>query len=240
MNGGNSSVYSTASDPIIVTSVRVNEPMHLKFEIEAHQELVELYKTAGYESITSTEFIAGDHTWALVIYPTGNKKDNGQDQVSLYVRLVDELPKGKCVYSSFKFFILNYEHEKYKIIQDGRERCFDADHREWGISKAIRLQAFRDKKNGLLVNDCCTFGVEVYVANQIAKTSSLSKLEQKTSKSEKKTTSQSYTWPIYDLSTIVPCASSPNFDLGNRTWWVLLLVSCTLVVLSFGCLFSAA
>ncbi|GAB4838898.1 hypothetical protein Ancab_028433 [Ancistrocladus abbreviatus] len=218
MTGGNSCVYSTASDPIITRSARVSDPMHLKFEIEAYQELVELHKRAGYESITSTEFTATGHTWALVIYPTGNTKDNGQDHVSIYVRLVDKLPEGKCVYSSFKFFIRDYENEKYKIIQDGVERCFDADHCEWGISKAIKLQAFLDEKNGLLVNDCCTFGVEVYVANQIAKTSSLFKLEHKTSRLEKKTASQSYTWPMYDFSTIVPYASSPNFDIGNRTW----------------------
>ncbi|GAB4852779.1 hypothetical protein Ancab_016985 [Ancistrocladus abbreviatus] len=193
----------------IIRAARATEPMHLTFEVQAYQELVELYdKAGGYKSIISTQFSTGHHSWALVIYPKGK---DVHDHISLYVKLLDKIRGGKCVHASFKFFVLNNETEKYITIQDARTRSFNAGHREWGISEAISAKDFFDKSNGLLINDSCTFGVEVYVVDQtLIKTSRLSMMEEQTSRS--------YTWPIYDLSTIRPSLFSPQFKIEDRSW----------------------
>ena len=34
---------------------------------------------------------------------------------------------------------------------------------EWGFAKFLPLDTFNDESNGYLVNDCCVFGVEVFV-----------------------------------------------------------------------------
>ncbi|GAB4858118.1 hypothetical protein Ancab_039348 [Ancistrocladus abbreviatus] len=193
----------------IIRAMRTIQPMHLTFEVQAYQELVELYdQAARYESIISTQFNVGHHSWALVIYPKGK---GVHDHISLYVKLLDKIRDGECVHASFKFFVLNNETEKYITIQDTGTRSFTAGHREWGISEAISAKDFFDKSNGLLVNDSCTFGVEVYVVDQtLIKTLRLSMME--------KQTHRSYTWPIYDLSTIRPSVFSPTFKIEDRAW----------------------
>ncbi|GAB4852785.1 hypothetical protein Ancab_016993 [Ancistrocladus abbreviatus] len=200
---------SSEGDNKIIRAVRATQPMHLTFEVEAYKELVELYERFEYESIISTQFPAGGHSWALVIYPKGK---GVHDHISLYVKLLDKIRGGKCVHASFKFFVLNNETEKYITIQDVRTRSFNAGHREWGISKAISAKDFFDKSKGLLVNDSCTFGVEFYVVDRtLIRNSRLSMME--------KQTYRSYTWPIYDLSTIRPSLFSPQFKIEDRSCW---------------------
>ncbi|GAB4852768.1 hypothetical protein Ancab_016976 [Ancistrocladus abbreviatus] len=193
----------------IIMAMRTTQPMHLTFEVQAYQELVELYDQAvGYESIISTQFNVGHHSWALVIYPKGK---GVRDHISLYVKLLDKIRGGECVHASFKFFVLNNETEKYITIQDARTRSFNAGHREWGIPEAISAKDFFDKSNGLLINDSCTFGVEVYVVDQtLVRTSRLSMMEEQTSRS--------FTWPIYDLSAIRPSLFSHQFKIEDRSW----------------------
>ncbi|GAB4858120.1 hypothetical protein Ancab_039350 [Ancistrocladus abbreviatus] len=169
---------SSEGDNKIIRAVRATQPMHLTFEVEAYKELVELYERFEYESIISTQFYAGGHLWALVIYPKGK---GIRDHISLYVKLFDKIRGDKCVHASFKFFVLNNETEKYITIQDARTRSFNAGHCEWGISKAISAKDFFDKSNGLLVNNSCTFGVEVYVMDRtLIRNSRLSMMEKQT------------------------------------------------------------
>ncbi|GAB4852791.1 hypothetical protein Ancab_016999 [Ancistrocladus abbreviatus] len=96
-------------------------------------------------------------------------------------------------------------------MTNARTRSFNAGRREWGIPEAISAKDFFDKSNGLLINDSCTFGVEVYVVDQtLVRTSRLSMMEEQTSRS--------FTWPIYDLSAIRPSLFSHQFKIEDRSW----------------------
>lgn len=48
---------------------------------------------------------------------------------------------------------------------DGKMRRFSAMKTEWGIEKFLPLDTFNDASNGFLVDDCCVFGVDIFVMN---------------------------------------------------------------------------
>ncbi|MBA0791488.1 hypothetical protein Gohar_016065, partial [Gossypium harknessii] len=49
---------------------------------------------------------------------------------------------------------------------------------EWGIAQLLSLDHFNEASNGYLVDDCCTFGVEVFVIKQTGKLERLSMMKQ--------------------------------------------------------------
>ncbi|GAB4838899.1 hypothetical protein Ancab_039868 [Ancistrocladus abbreviatus] len=196
--------------PAVVRSVRDKEPSDFRFEIESFQALVNSAARTKSDSIESSEFNAGGYSWVIVIYPNGNKKDNGAGHVSVYLRLVNKPTGGSSVDASFMFFILDKARENYVTIHDGKERKFDSGHLEWGISQALPVAAFHDAKNGLLVNDSCTFGAEVYVVKNTATFARLSLVE--------KQTLRTTTWPVYDFSLLRNETYSPIFPIEDRPW----------------------
>ncbi|KAL4378335.1 hypothetical protein GQ457_02G011660 [Hibiscus cannabinus] len=40
---------------------------------------------------------------------------------------------------------------------------------EWGIAELVSLDHFKEASNGYLVDDCCTFGVEIFVIKRTGK-----------------------------------------------------------------------
>uniref|UniRef100_A0A9I9EHU5 MATH domain-containing protein n=1 Tax=Cucumis melo TaxID=3656 RepID=A0A9I9EHU5_CUCME len=63
----------------------------------------------------------------------------------------------------FTFLIYDNLKDKYLTVQDGKIRCFHAMKTEWGFEKLVSLDTFNDASNGLLVDDCCVFGVDIFV-----------------------------------------------------------------------------
>ncbi|GMH16675.1 hypothetical protein Nepgr_018516 [Nepenthes gracilis] len=210
MPNGSSSPYTFDVGNPIIRSVREKEPSHLKFEIESFKTLLDSTTRTGSHKIESSEFNSGGQSWVLEIYPDGNAKDGGSGNISLYLRLVNKPAGGGSVNVSFKFFIFDKVREKYITIQDARERRFDAAHLEWGISQALPIAAFKDEKNGLLINDSCTFGAEVYVISNTATVTRLSLIEKETIRSN--------TWPLYDFSKLRTDTYSPAFGIEERSW----------------------
>ena len=49
------------------------------------------------------------------------------------------------------------------VDADGTIRKFHDMKTEWGFAKNFPLDTFNDVSHGYLVNDCCVFGVEVFV-----------------------------------------------------------------------------
>ncbi|GAB4859486.1 hypothetical protein Ancab_010953 [Ancistrocladus abbreviatus] len=168
-------VYTFEVTNPVMRSIRDQEPSDFIFEIESFLALLKSCATTKRDRIEWPVFTAGDHKWVMVIYPNGNREDNGAGHISLYLRLFD----GYSVNASFKFFILDQERETYVTIHDGKKRKFDAGHLEWGISQALPVAAFNNARNGLLVNGSCTFGAEVYVIKNTATFASLSSLVEK-------------------------------------------------------------
>ncbi|GAB4838893.1 hypothetical protein Ancab_039865 [Ancistrocladus abbreviatus] len=203
-------VYTFEVANPVVRSTRDKEPSDFKFEIESFQALLNSASRTKSDKIESSEFNAGGHSWVIVIYPNGNRRDNGTGHVSLYLKLVNKPTGGNSVNASFKFFIFDKERETYVTIHDGKERKFDAAHFEWGISQALPVSAFNDARNGLLVNDMCTFGAEVYVIKNTVTFARLSLKE--------KQTLRNHTWPVYDFSLLRDKTESPSFPIEDRPW----------------------
>ncbi|GAB4838868.1 hypothetical protein Ancab_028405 [Ancistrocladus abbreviatus] len=194
----------------VVRSIRDKEPSDFIFEIESYQALLNSASRTKSDKIESSEFNAGGYSWVIVIYPNGNRRDNGAGHVSLYLKLVKKPPGRNSVIASFKFFIFDIEREMYVTIHDGKQRKFGAGHLEWGISQALPVSAFNDASNGLLVKDTCTFGAEVYVLKSTATFVLLSFMD--------KLTLRSYIWVVRDFSSLGDKTESPSFHIEDRLW----------------------
>ncbi|KAK9923464.1 hypothetical protein M0R45_031882 [Rubus argutus] len=68
----------------------------------------------------SEEFDVRGYKWKLVLFPTGNKKRNVTDHISLYLELGGQKPIAPkwIVTVDYKFFLLNRQKEKktYLIV----------------------------------------------------------------------------------------------------------------------------
>ncbi|GAB4852769.1 hypothetical protein Ancab_040557 [Ancistrocladus abbreviatus] len=124
--------------------------------------------------------------------------------------MLDRPIGGQFVCTLFKFFIFNKIRETYTIIQDVRERRFDAGHLEWGVVQALSIADFNDPKKGWLVNDSCTLGAAVYVIGGTAATSRLSLT----------TTCSSYhfRWEVHDFSSRTTDVDSSAFGIEGQPW----------------------
>ncbi|XP_024027946.1 uncharacterized protein LOC21412198 [Morus notabilis] len=124
----------------------------------------------------SSEFEAGGYKWNLCIYPTGDKNKDGEGHISIYLEMVEtsSLRAGWEVNAIFNFFVFDQLRDKYVSPQDVTVRRFHCLKTQWGIVKFIDLEAFNDPSNGYLVNDTCSFGVEVFVVKTTTKAESLS------------------------------------------------------------------
>ena len=85
---------------------------------------------------------------------------------------------------------------------------------EWGFDRLMPLKTFIDPSNGYLVNDDCTFGVEIYICkenNARAKGESLQMM--------KDVVSHKHSWKIESFSSLTknPEESMP-FLAGENEW----------------------
>ncbi|XP_022773692.1 probable inactive serine/threonine-protein kinase fnkC [Durio zibethinus] len=149
-------------------------PAHYLFNIESFSLLV----NTGLEKYESHAFEVGGYNWRLSLYPNGNKKSNGFGFISLYLQIegTENLPRTWEVNASFRFFVLDQIRDKYLTIEedDGAIKRFYNMKTEWGNAQLLPLHHFNDASNGYLVDDCCTFGVEIFVIKQTGKLERLS------------------------------------------------------------------
>ncbi|KAM4081732.1 hypothetical protein ACJW30_11G114000 [Castanea mollissima] len=144
-------------------------PAHYLLKIQTYSLLCE----TGVEKYDSGVFEVGGHKWRLSLYSKGNEKMNGTGHLSVYLSIVgtEKSPLGWEVNASFKLFVHDQIRDKFLIIQDveGAIRRFHDIKTEWGFDKFLPLDSFNVISNGYLVNDCCVFGVEVFVHERSAK-----------------------------------------------------------------------
>ncbi|GAB4836866.1 hypothetical protein Ancab_001781 [Ancistrocladus abbreviatus] len=95
-------------------------------------------------------------------------------------------------------------------VGDGKERKFDAGHLKWGIPQALPVADFNDARNGLRVNDSCTFGAEVYVIKNTPTHVLLNLME--------KRTSRFHIWPVGSFSLFRKETYSSTFFIEERPW----------------------
>ncbi|KAL5556061.1 hypothetical protein UlMin_038297 [Ulmus minor] len=148
-------------------------PSHFLLKIVSFSEL----SKASITKYCSSEFQAGGYKWILSIYPTGDKNKDAQDHISIYLELADPTKLGTCwnINSIFNFFIFDQVRDKYvSPHQDAKVKRFHCMKTRWGISKFIDHETFNNPSSGYLVNDSCTFGVEVFIVKKTFKAESIS------------------------------------------------------------------
>ncbi|KAH1128804.1 hypothetical protein J1N35_000182 [Gossypium stocksii] len=99
----------------ITRATRDAPPAHYIFSIESFSLLV----GTGVEKYESHAFDVQNYKWRLSLYPSGNKKSNGEGFISLYLQIEDtqNFPRTWEVNVNFRFFILDQIHDKYLTIE---------------------------------------------------------------------------------------------------------------------------
>ncbi|XP_028769478.1 uncharacterized protein LOC114726928, partial [Neltuma alba] len=122
------------------------------------------------------------YQWTLSIYPTGNKKKDGQDHVSVYLNLVvsssSSFPAGWEVNAIVNLFVYDFLDEEYFSYEDAGTKRFHKLQTQWGIPKFIDLQSFHNPLNGFLSGDACILGAEIFVIKPPSKQECLSIIEE--------------------------------------------------------------
>ncbi|XP_024022016.1 uncharacterized protein LOC112091783 isoform X2 [Morus notabilis] len=165
----------------------------------------------------SSEFEAGGYKWNLCIYPTGDKNKDGEGHISIYLEMLDtsSLHAGWEVNAIFNFFVFDQLRDKYVSPQDVTVRRFHCLKTQWGIVKFIDLESFNDPSNGYLVNDTCSFGVEVFVVKTTTKAESLSMINNPLTRK--------IAWTFPNVSkTKCQCYETEPFVAGDYKWRFLL------------------
>ncbi|XP_038681786.1 uncharacterized protein LOC119982469 isoform X2 [Tripterygium wilfordii] len=153
--------------------------------------------------------------WSLAFYPNGNKDENADGHISLYlvIKETEKLPACWDVNASFKFFVFDHIRDKYLTIEgvDGSSKRFNAIKTEWGFSQLLSLKALKNASNGYRVGDSCMFGAEVFIAKSTFKFERLSMI--------KCSGNNVMTWKIKDFSKLNEIYyDSEGFDFEESKW----------------------
>ncbi|KAL9271725.1 hypothetical protein AKJ16_DCAP08689, partial [Drosera capensis] len=203
-------VYTfNVQDSKIIRIVREAPPAHYLLEIESFASLKDSVSQAPKTFFESTEFERASHKWVLVIYPAGNKDDDGVDHISLYLKLIDKLDHGYSVVATIKFFIYDYIRKTYLIIQGLGEQRYDVMEKQKGIARALPLSDFMSSSNGFINGGRCKLGVEVLVVDATTRTAFCSTLKERTN--------SIYIWKIENFSQIAEGEFSDEFTREGRT-----------------------
>ncbi|GAB4838994.1 hypothetical protein Ancab_028524 [Ancistrocladus abbreviatus] len=196
----------------IIRSIRSGEqpPMHYKLDVKSFLQIRSVL-ACNLKVLESTEFFVGGYRWVVQIYPNGNGNDNGEGYISIYLKLCDKLNYGSFINVIFRALVYDQQRDKYLVIQDLREKRFDATNPIWGMSKALPQAVFNATCNGFLVKDQCTFGAEVFII--YATTPTTAEVSSIHSSSTLK-----YTWRIEKFSELPDDIYSPEFTIEDHTW----------------------
>ncbi|KAI8024627.1 Ubiquitin carboxyl-terminal hydrolase 12 [Camellia lanceoleosa] len=195
----------------ILRSLRDVSPAHYTLKMESFS----LFLNSKIENYESGVFEAGGYKWKLSLYPKGNMKRNVNGHISLYLAIADTktLPLGWEVNVNFKLFVFDHIRDKYLAIQDaeGEIKRFHRMKTEWGFDQLLPLDTFTDPSNGYLLDDCCVFGVEVFVIKYNGKGECASMM--------KDPVKNTFTWNISKFSAIdKDFLFSEEFVVGGHKW----------------------
>ncbi|XP_060970290.1 uncharacterized protein LOC133037300 [Cannabis sativa] len=156
--------------------------LHERDALPSHNLLkVKSFSTLAKSSIEklSNDFEAGGYKWNFCIYPNGDKSKDGEDYISVYLEILETitLPAGWEVNAIFNFFLFDHIRDKYVGTQDASVRRFHCMKKQWGVVKFIDLETFNDPYNGYLVNDTCSFGIEVFIVKTRSKAECLTLID---------------------------------------------------------------
>ncbi|XP_062099862.1 uncharacterized protein LOC133805714 [Humulus lupulus] len=194
--------------------------LHRRNVVPSHFLLkIESFASFSKASVTKyrSEFEAGGYKWEISIFPNGDKKNGGEDHISVFLRLIHtNLPIGWEVHAIFTFFLFDQIRDQYVTCQDNAKVLrFHAMKTKWGITKYIDLKTFNDGSNGYLVNGICSFGAEVFVVKNTIKGDHLSMIEDPIK--------CTHTWKVDAFSNITQDRyESEPFVGGDYIWKIVL------------------
>lgn len=139
-------------------SSRLCPPAHYEAKINPVKELLNL------PVLKFGLFEVGGYNWRLRLEPQGV-------YMSLYL-VIDEPCKIGCneeVLVDYKFFVYDYKRHKYDIFKEkGKElRAFTREKTQWGFSKFLSSDGFKDPQRGYLDHDSCRIGAELLVSKPV-------------------------------------------------------------------------
>ncbi|XP_038682563.1 ubiquitin carboxyl-terminal hydrolase 12-like [Tripterygium wilfordii] len=188
------------------------------FKIESFSLLSE----AGMVRYETGDFEVGGYKWCLALYPNGNKDENADGHVSLYlvIKETEKLPACWDVNASFKFFVFDQIRDKYLTIEgvDGSSKRFNVIKTEWGFSQLLSIESLRNASNGYLVGDSCMFGAEVFISKSSFKLEQLSMI--------KCTRDNVITWKLKDFSKLNEKYYYSEVYYFEESKWYTLLYLC--------------
>ncbi|CAK7338873.1 unnamed protein product [Dovyalis caffra] len=192
-------------------------PAHYTFEIESFSSLLET-KVEKYET---NDFESGGYKWRMVLYPNGKKKEDDNSHISLFLAMTepDDVSLGWEVNVSVTFFLFDRIRDRYLAVQDADriDWRFHKMKMEWGFIKFLSHDTLRDPSKGFLVDDCCIFGVEVFVIKRPGEGESLSFVKEPANGLQ--------TQPIKNFSKLnEPVWFSDVFIVEGIKWYVLIVV----------------
>ncbi|KAM7267186.1 hypothetical protein ACFE04_009352 [Oxalis oulophora] len=199
----------------VIRTERMQSPSHFVWKIESFSKLLD----AGWDKIESGSFEVDGRKWMLTLYPSGDTNHQGHGHISLYLSLLDteELPISWELFVKFQFLVLDQIHDKYLVVQDVNEVCrFQRMRTELGFPQLLSLRDFKNSSNGYLLEDCCVFGVDVFVMKAATRGESFSTVKPLTS-------GNSYTFKIEKFSTIdKEYVESEVFTIQGTKWMLRL------------------
>ncbi|ESQ47846.1 hypothetical protein EUTSA_v10022106mg [Eutrema salsugineum] len=205
-----SSRDTKASSSSTVKGLRERPPSSYSIKLESFNTLMKSTYTERYES---RPFRVGRYNWTLIVYPKGNKNDNGTRYISLYVAIDNStlVSPGQVVPADLRFYVFNKKQKKYFTIQDSDVWQFNVDNTMLGFPRVLPLATFNNLKNGYLYDtDRCEFGVDVIIPPLFEKSELFTV--------NKSFPNSRFTWFIQGFSTLPSDYLSEEFTIGGKSW----------------------
>ncbi|XP_010035415.2 ubiquitin carboxyl-terminal hydrolase 12-like isoform X1 [Eucalyptus grandis] len=199
------------ANPVVTKEIRDVAPADYVLTIKSFSS----FAKNNIEKHESDEFEVGGYKWKLIIYPQGDKSQEGKDHISVYLAVLGMSPPqhGGPIHVAVRFSLRDQFHNKY-FTEQGRVMRVHALKAEWGIPRYMPLETFTDKSKGYLVDDACVFGVEVFIIKNSGVAECLTL---------KESTPCTHEWSICRLSSLGDtCLYSDAFTSGDYKWKVLL------------------
>ncbi|KAL0701299.1 hypothetical protein Bca4012_057421 [Brassica carinata] len=208
-----------SSSAVVSTTVknwREHPPSSYSLKVHNFSQLEKSTRVSD-DKYQSRPFTSGGYNWyalqnrRLIVYPTGNKKDDGSGFVSMYVEIDSKslmvLTPPTEVFAELRFFVYTKKENKYFTIQDLEVKRFNALKTVWGLQQFLPLDTFNDLKNGYIFEGGhCEFGVDVIVASPLTNWEILSFDEK-------------FSWALKNFSELkVNNLTSDIFSMGDIKW----------------------
>uniref|UniRef100_A0ACD5W5E3 Uncharacterized protein n=1 Tax=Avena sativa TaxID=4498 RepID=A0ACD5W5E3_AVESA len=226
-----SSVAQTT--PEAVQTISEPQQTTFKWRIDGFYSLVDKGEGWTYSRVFQIRGL----NWYLKLNPRVTKNGDKEEYVSLKLEMAQPyVTSGTVVEASFKFLIYdqscgNNHHEEHQVTHN-----FQRTSKTSGTSCMIPLTTLK-KSSIFLVNNCCVFGVE-FIRVAAAKSNDVEFIRVAGAKSNdvsetlfvekiNKTSSdpQVYNWNIDDFFLLKNPSNSPEFELCEHKWFIIIYPS---------------